>query len=91
MRDDFQDFKTEILVRLARLETKAEALGATDTNLTKEIEDLKSYTTQQLEKLDAKCTYIERDMPSASTYKFIGVVVSIIITAAVGIIVAGLR
>ena len=91
MRDDFQDFKTEILVRLAKLEAKAEALGVTDNNIANDIEELKTYTTKELEKLDAKCQFIEREMPSASTYKFIGVVVSIIITAAVGIIVYGIR
>ena len=91
MQDDIQAFKTEVLVKIARLEGKVETLGSNDLHLQDDIEELKQMVNENLKKLDDKCTYIERDMPSASTYKFIIIVVGVVITAAVGIITSALR
>ena len=91
MQDEIHTFRTEVMVRLAKLETKLELMESKDLDLVKDIEDLKEFTNKSLEKIDAKCTYIERDMPSASTYKFITIVVGVVLTAAVGIIVSALR
>ena len=74
------------MVRLAKLEERANTFLQHDNQLAEDIAELKAYMNTNLEKLDAKCTYIERDMPSASTYKFIILVVGVFLTAAIGIL-----
>lgn len=91
MKDDFQEFRTEALVRLKTIELKIDHANEDRNEIKKDLEDYRIYMDTELGKLDNKCIYIEREMPNASTYKFIAVTVSIIITAAVGIIIAGFR
>ena len=91
MQEDLSNLRLEVLIRLTKLEAKAELLESNDSNLKEDIEEIKTVFNDNLVKLDEKLTYIERDMPSASTYKFIIVVVGIVLTAATGIILSAIR
>lgn len=91
MQDDFNEFKTEALVRLKAIELKIDHAEENRQEIIKDIEDYRTYIDRELSKLDAKCVYIEQNSPNIGTFKIITTIVIAVCVSIVGIVLGFLR
>ena len=66
---ELNQFRYDALQRLLKLEMRVDELHAEDTELKKDIEDLKQSLMKETDDLNTKIEYIRAEMPSSTTNK----------------------
>lgn len=66
---ELNQFRYDALQRLLKLEMRVDDLHVEDTELKKDIEDLKQSLMKETDDLNTKIEYIRAEMPSSTTNK----------------------
>jgi len=66
---ELNQFRYDALQRLLKLEMRVDELHVEDTELKKDIEDLKQSLMKETDDLNTKIEYIRAEMPSSTTNK----------------------
>lgn len=91
MKEDFQEFKTEAMVRLKAIELKIDHAEENRQEIVKDLAEYRHYMDIELAKLDNKCTYIEQNSPNIGTFKLITTIVIAVCISVVGIVLGFFR
>ncbi len=91
MKDDFNAFKLEALVRLKEIELKIDHAVEDRDEIRKDLIEYRHYMDKELDKLDAKCVYIEQTTPNAGTFKLVTTIIVGVCIAIIGIVLGFFR
>ena len=91
MKDDFNEFKTEALVRLKAIELKIDHANEDRNEIRQDLVEYRQYMDRELDKLDAKCVYIEQNSPNAGTFKLLTTIIIGVCLAVTGIVLGFFR